>query len=174
MSASKAAGMVNAGSSSEPGIGVTLEAPVPHPGGTVMDSEGKPDDPAVKSGPMALILVVDDDADSLGTLQLLLSVFGFEVATARSAQEALMSIEERRPDLIITDCEMPRMSGLALCRKLRSRDQTADIPLVLYTGRELPDASPKPYDCRIAKTAGVDAILGTIRALLSKRAAQPR
>ncbi|MGH8202004.1 MAG: response regulator [Steroidobacteraceae bacterium] len=119
---------------------------------------------------MALILVVDDDPDILATLQALLSILGFDVATARSAPEALRSIEQRRPDLIITDCEMPRMSGLALCRELREHDQTADIPLVLYTGKELPDGSPQPYDRSIAKTAGVDAILGTIHALLGKSA----
>lgn len=135
-----------------------------------MDSDGKPNSPAVKSGPMALILVVDDDADTLTTLQALLSVLGFDVATARSAQEALRSIGQHRPDLIITDCEMPRMSGLALCRELRDRDATADIPIVLYTGKELADGSPKPYDCSIAKTAGVNAILGTIEALLAKSA----
>ena len=126
------------------------------------------------SGPMALILVVDDDPDTLATLQALLSVLGFDVATARSAPEAMRSIEQRRPDLIITDCEMPRMSGLALCRELRERAQTADIPLVLYTGKELPDGSPKPYDRSIAKTAGVDAILDTIHALLGKSAQRRR
>jgi CheY-like chemotaxis protein len=137
-----------------------------------MDFDGTADDPAVKSRPAALILVVDDDADNVTALQLLLSVVGFEVATARSAQEALSSIGQRRPDLIITDCEMPQMSGLALCRELRECDQTADIPLVLHTGKELPDGGPRPYDCSIAKTAGTDAILATIRALLSKHAAQ--
>jgi hypothetical protein len=65
-----------------------------------------------------------------------------------------------------------KMSGLALSRELREGDQTADIPLVLYAGKELPDGGPGPYDCSIAKTAGTDAILATIRALLSKRAAQ--
>ncbi|MGB6487506.1 MAG: response regulator [Steroidobacteraceae bacterium] len=138
-----------------------------------MDFDGKPDDPAVKSRPAALILVVDDDADTVAALQLLLSVVGFEVGTARSAQEALRSIGQRRPDLVITDCEMPQMSGLALCRELRERDQTADIPIVVHTGRELPDGDPKPYDCSIAKTAGTDAILGIIRGLLGKRAVAP-
>ncbi|MFZ0501812.1 MAG: response regulator [Steroidobacteraceae bacterium] len=138
-----------------------------------MDFDGKPYDSALTGGPAALILVVDDNADCLAALQLLLSVLGFEVAAARSAQEALKSVAKRRPDLIITDCEMPRMSGLALCRELRDRDQTADIPIVLYTGRDLPDGGPKPYDCSIAKTAGTDAILGIIRALLRKRAPQP-
>lgn len=138
-----------------------------------MESDGKPNSPAVTSGPMALILVVDDDSDTLATLQALLSVLGFDVATARSAPEALRSIEQRRPDLIITDCEMPRMSGLALCRELRERDHTADIPLVLYTGKDMTDEDPKPYDCSIAKTASTDAILGIIRALLSKPLDEP-
>jgi CheY-like chemotaxis protein len=138
-----------------------------------MDFDGKPDGSAVTSGPAALILVVDDDADTLAALQLLLSILGFKVATARSAQEALKSVAKRRPDLIITDCEMPQMSGLALCRELRERDQTADIPIVLHTGRELPDDSAELYDSRIAKTAGADAILSIIRALLSKRPATP-
>ena len=138
-----------------------------------MDSDGRPDGPAVTSGPAALILVVDDDADTVAALQLLLSMLGFEVATARSAQEALKSVAKRRPDLIITDCEMPQMSGLALCQKLREREQTADIPIVLHTGRELPEESSKLYDCSIAKTAGTDAILSIIRALLSRRPATP-
>ena len=135
-----------------------------------MEFDGKPDDPVLGSGRAALILVVDDDADILATLQVLLSVLGFQVSAVRSAQEALRSVEKRRPDLIITDCEMPQMSGLALCRQLRDRDQTADIPIVLYTGKELPDGDPKPYDCHIAKTSSADAILGTIRGLLRKHA----
>jgi hypothetical protein len=60
------------------------------------------------------------------------------------------------------------------CRELRDRDQTADIPIVLYTGKELPDGSQKPYDRSLAKTAGVDAILDTIQDLLGKRAAKRR
>jgi CheY-like chemotaxis protein len=136
-----------------------------------MDVNGKPGGPAAASGPAALILVVDDDSDTLAALQLLLSVLGFEVATARSAQEALRRVADRRPDLIITDCEMPRMSGLEFCRKLRERHQTADIPIVIYSGTDLPDNSPKPYDCSIAKTADIDAILSSIRTLLGRRAA---
>jgi two-component system response regulator MprA len=138
-----------------------------------MEFDGKPGGTAATSGPAALILVVDDDTDTLAALQLLLSFLGFEVATARSAQEALSSVAKRRPDLIITDCEMPRMSGLALCRELRERDHTADIPLVLYTGKDMTDEDPKPYDCSIAKTASTDAILGIIRALLSKGPDEP-
>jgi hypothetical protein len=51
------------------------------------------------------------------------------------------------------------------------RHQTADIPIVVYSGTDLPDNSPKLYDCSIAKTADIDAILSTIRTLLGRRAA---
>jgi two-component system, OmpR family, phosphate regulon response regulator PhoB len=139
-----------------------------------MDVDRKPDDSAVEGGPAALILVVDDDADTVAAMQLLLSLLGFEVATARSAPEALRRVAQRRPDLIITDCEMPQMSGLALCRELRQRDQTADIPIVVHTGKELPEGDPKPYDRSIAKPASTDEILGIIRSLLHRRTAQPR
>jgi len=131
-----------------------------------MDSERNANDLAIRNRPAALILVVDDDSDSLAALQLLLSALGFEVATARSAQEALTRIQRRLPDLIITDCEMPRMSGLEFCRLLRQRDQTRDIPIVLYTGREIVQHGPKTYDRFVAKPADADAILSTIRALL--------
>src|SRR5579863_6866830 len=139
---------------------------VPRRAGEQMDSERNANDLAIRNRPAALILVVDDDSDSLAALQLLLSALGFEVATARSAQEALTRIQRRLPDLIITDCEMPRMSGLEFCRLLRQRDQTRDIPIVLYTGREIVQHGPKTYDRFVAKPADADAILSTIRALL--------
>ncbi|MHB8814109.1 MAG: response regulator [Steroidobacteraceae bacterium] len=63
-----------------------------------MDVNGKPRGPAATGGPAALILVVDDDSDTLAALQLLLSVLGFEVATARSAREALRRVADLRPD----------------------------------------------------------------------------
>ena len=131
-----------------------------------MDFQRNANDLAIRNGPAALILVVDDDSDSLTALQLLLSTLGFEVAAARSAQEALRSIQRRLPDLVITDCEMPRMSGLELCRVLRNRDQTRDIPIVLYTGKDIVENGPKTYDRIVAKPANADAILSTIKELL--------
>lgn len=134
-----------------------------------MDSQRNANDLAIRNGPAALILVVDDDSDALTALQLLLSALGFEVATARSAQEALTRVQQRLPDLIITDCEMPRMSGLEFCRVLRKRDQTRDIPIVLYTGKDIVESGPKAYDRIVAKPADADAILSIIRALLRGR-----
>lgn len=133
-----------------------------------MDFQRTANDLASRKGPAAWLLVVDDDPDSLTALQLLLSALGFEVATARSAQEALTRIQQRLPDLIITDCEMPRMSGLEFCRVLRKGDQTRDIPIVLYTGKDIAENGPKAYDRIVAKPADADAILSTIGALLHR------
>lgn len=140
-----------------------------HDGQVIMDFQRNADELAIRNAPAALILVVDDDSDSLAAMQLLLSTLGFEVATARSAQDALMSIQQRLPDLIITDCEMPRMSGLEFCRALRRRDHTRDIPIVLYTGKDIVENGPKAYDRVVAKPADADAILRTIRALLRRQ-----
>lgn len=116
--------------------------------------------------PSAMILVVDDEPDTLTTLQLVLSMLGFETVTARSAREAMQCVEERLPDLIITDSAMPSMSGLELCRVLRAREKTRRIPIVLHTAMDLTDDAPRLYDHIIRKPADVDAFARTLRALL--------
>lgn len=115
---------------------------------------------------LAMILVVDDDPDTLTLLQFVLSMLGFEAVTARSAREALQRVEERLPDLIITDSAMPSMSGLELCRVLRASQRTRRIPIVLHTGSELPDDVPRLYDRIVTKPAETDALVKLVRELL--------
>ena len=115
---------------------------------------------------LAMILVVDDDPDTLTLLQFVLSMLGFEAVTARSAREALERVEERLPDLIITDSAMPSMSGLELCRVLRASQRTRRIPIVLHTGSDLPDDVPRLYDRIVTKPAETDALVKLVRELL--------
>jgi CheY-like chemotaxis protein len=122
--------------------------------------------PATGRRPIAMILVVDDEPDTLATLHLVLSMLGFEAVTARSAREALQRIEERLPELIITDSAMPSMSGLELCRVLRACHRTRRIPIVLHTGGELPEEVPRLYDRIITKPADVESVVKVVRELL--------
>jgi DNA-binding response OmpR family regulator len=81
------------------------------------------------------ILAVDDDPDVLGTLARALTREGFEIGRATSGLEALKSLGERRPDMIILDIIMPGLDGLAVCRKIRADNQYNDLAILFLTAR---------------------------------------
>jgi two-component system phosphate regulon response regulator PhoB len=115
----------------------------------------------------ARILAVDDSPDALTILRLFLSAQGFEVTTASGVAEALIRVQERLPDLIISDYAMPDRTGLDLCRSLRSHRQTRHIPIVLHTGTDLPPNQTPLYDALCAKPASLAQLARTVRSLLA-------
>ncbi|HZB96976.1 MAG TPA: response regulator [Candidatus Sulfotelmatobacter sp.] len=82
------------------------------------------------------ILVVEDDPDYRALLELGLRREGHDVCAVGSAKEALDALPEFRPSLLITDIKMPGMSGLDLCRQLRSSGEWRHLPIVLLSGAE--------------------------------------
>ena len=82
-----------------------------------------------------LILVVDDEAHILHVVSLKLRKAGYEVITAEDGEEGLSVAIEQQPDLIITDYQMPFMTGLELCIELKKQDETRDIPALMLTAR---------------------------------------
>jgi putative two-component system response regulator len=80
------------------------------------------------------ILVVDDQAAIAGLMSQLLTMRGYEVVTATSAEEAEAEIRRQPPDLILSDVMMPGKSGYDLCRELKEDPATRLIPFVLITG----------------------------------------
>lgn len=115
-----------------------------------------------------VILYVDDEPDLLTILRLFLSAQGFEVIPTANAVEALHLVTERHPDLIITDSAMPGMSGLELCRTLRERADTRDIPIILYSGKDAWEDDSRLFDRFVLKPADLDVFVKTIRALLMR------
>jgi two-component system alkaline phosphatase synthesis response regulator PhoP len=81
------------------------------------------------------ILVCDDESHILNVVSLKLRNAGFTVLTADDGQEALELAQQERPDLIITDYHMPRLSGLELCRTLKQESGAAPIPAIMLTAR---------------------------------------
>ena len=80
------------------------------------------------------VLVVDDNAQNLELLvEYLHDVDGAETVSAVDGVEALERVAEIRPDLILLDIMMPRMSGFEVCRKLKSDPATRDIPIIMVT-----------------------------------------
>jgi len=82
-----------------------------------------------------LILVVDDEAHIVHVVSLKLENAGFEVVTASDGEEGLAVATEQHPDLIITDYQMPFVSGLEMCTQLKKQQATADIPALMLTAR---------------------------------------
>ena len=81
------------------------------------------------------ILVVEDE-DALSTLlQYNLEKEGYDVAVAMDGEEALTQVSERLPDLVVLDWMLPKVSGIEVCRRLRQRTETRNIPIIMLTAR---------------------------------------
>ena len=83
----------------------------------------------------ALIMVVDDEVHILHVVSLKLRNAGFDIVTAENGQEALDLALARPPALVITDFQMPVMSGLELCQKLKENPATSALPVLMLTAR---------------------------------------
>ncbi|MFQ5978032.1 MAG: PleD family two-component system response regulator [Candidatus Heimdallarchaeota archaeon] len=95
-----------------------------------------------------VILVVDDEIDTLELTELILSSEGFEVWTADSGPAALAILERGKgdeekqvPDLILLDMKMPTMDGLAVCRKIRTSldPKIASLVVIMFSARDSPE-----------------------------------
>ena len=84
------------------------------------------------------IMIVDDDAQVLDMVELVLKREGYHVLRAFSAQSALETIENETPDLFVIDAMMPEMDGLTLCRRLRAMPRTTNTPIIFLTGNNSP------------------------------------
>ena len=79
------------------------------------------------------ILIVDDEVHIVHVLSLKLRNAGYEVCTARDGIEALEVAQVEAPDLVLADYQVPRLSGLELCQRLKRR--LGDVPAVIFTAR---------------------------------------
>ena len=84
---------------------------------------------------MAKILIVEDEPALVTMLRYNLRKAGFDVDDAGDGEEALLKVEESIPSLILLDWMLPRLSGLEVCRRLRRKAETRDVPVILVTAR---------------------------------------
>jgi two-component system alkaline phosphatase synthesis response regulator PhoP len=83
------------------------------------------------------ILICDDEIHILRATEFKLRRAGYDVVTAFDGEQAWEAIQARRPDLLITDYQMPRLSGNELIQRVRSNEQTSNLPVILLTGKEM-------------------------------------
>jgi DNA-binding response OmpR family regulator len=81
------------------------------------------------------ILIVDDEAYIVTSLEYVMQSAGFEVAVAYDGEEALAKIDEKVPDLVILDLMMPKLDGFEVCKKIRENPLWKDIRIIILTAK---------------------------------------
>jgi CheY-like chemotaxis protein len=124
------------------------------------------------------VIVADDEAHILHVVSMKLQNAGYEVLTAVDGEEALELCSSEGPDLLITDYQMPMMTGLELCKQLRASENTRDIPTIMLTARGF-DIDPGQMEeagiaTVLAKPFSPRELLGKVDELLAAPAQQTR
>ncbi|HEX8139376.1 MAG TPA: response regulator transcription factor [Pyrinomonadaceae bacterium] len=118
------------------------------------------------------LLVVDDEPNLLRAVGACLRAEGFDVTTARSGSEALMSLAQTVPDLIVSDIRMPGMDGYGLARRLRSQSRTALIPIVFLTAKDQTadriEGFRSGVDAYLTKPFEPDELVAVINSILNR------
>ena len=83
----------------------------------------------------AKVLIVEDEAPLAELLRYNFEAEGFDVSHAGTGEEAELIVAEEQPDLIVLDWMLPSVSGVELCRRLRARQETRAIPILMLTAR---------------------------------------
>ncbi len=81
------------------------------------------------------ILIVEDDPAIEALLAYNLEKEGYRINVAKDGEEALLTIAEKQPDMIILDWMLPKVSGIEVCRRLRQRNETKNVPIIMLTAR---------------------------------------
>ncbi|WP_118179957.1 response regulator [Paraburkholderia phosphatilytica] len=112
---------------------------------------------------MKTILVVDDEFDLLTVWQLLLEAVGYRVVTAPNGARALELVRATRPDLILTDCMMPVMSGPELCEALYADPDLREIPIILCSAASDIPKQKNPQIAYCRKPLSLDSLTPLLR-----------
>ncbi len=128
----------------------------------------------------ASILVVEDEEAIVTMLKYNLTKEGFTVYAAMDGEEALMMVEEKRPDIIVLDWMLPSLSGVEVCRQLRRNNDTKNIPVIMLSARGEEEDRIRGLDCGADDymtkpfspselTARIRAVLRRIRPALAEK-----
>ena len=118
------------------------------------------------------VLIVEDETAISTLLEYNLQQEGFETALAGDGDLALLMAEERTPDLILLDWMIPKLSGVEVCRRLRRREATAKVPIIMLSARGEEDDRVTGLDIGaddyLVKPFSIPELFARIRALLRR------
>lgn len=119
-----------------------------------------------------LILLVEDEAAQREVIGYNLSAEGYRVREAHDGEEAMLLVNEDPPDLIILDWMMPNLSGIEVCRRLKLRRETRDIPVIMLSARsdepDLVRGLETGADDYVVKPYSVAELMARVRAGLRR------
>jgi len=117
-------------------------------------------------------LVVDDSMLMRYSICRFLEERGFAVEAATNGSEALDVLSRVRPDLIVTDLRMPKMSGAELIAALKSKPETAGVPIIVVTSKAYGPCDPTLADVAVYKDIDIEAQLEKALSMLPGAAAR--
>jgi two-component system phosphate regulon response regulator PhoB len=91
--------------------------------------------PISRSELRPVVLIVEDESALVTLLRYNFEAAGYAVTAASDGEEALLAIAEHKPDLVILDWMLPLVSGLEVCRQIRRKPETRDLPVIMLTAR---------------------------------------
>lgn len=119
------------------------------------------------------ILVVDDEPEVHAVLDKMLSRHGYQVESAYNAEEALNSIDQNKPDVVILDIMMPQVSGMEVCNEIRKKPESKDIIILILSARDEQtdrlEGLTQGADDYISKPFHLKALIRKIEFMLEKR-----
>ncbi len=119
------------------------------------------------------ILIADDEIHIIHVVAIKLRNNGYEVVAAGNGAEAYELACREKPDIVVTDYQMPLMTGIELIEKLRANEQTKDIPVVLLTARSFAISQEQQQSLRVSdclsKPFSPKELLKTIQDILYQR-----
>ena len=120
------------------------------------------------------VLVVDDEFEIRQLLTTMLTMMGYQSFMAQDGLDALEKIPECQPDILILDVMMPNMDGLTLCRKLRASAETAELPIIMLSGKAHQEAIQEGLKAGanryLVKPTGLDELTRNITEVLGEAA----
>ena len=114
-----------------------------------------------------MILIADDDSDFAENCSMLLESYGYTTSVVLSGTQALAKISDEHPELLISDCSMPGITGPELSEQLRATPSTSGIPILLMSGSLRCQAAPgTSFDAFLRKPFLAEDLLVEVRRLL--------
>lgn len=119
-----------------------------------------------------LVLIVEDEAPQAELLRYNLERDGFRTVLAGDGEEALLLAEEEAPDLVILDWMLPLLSGIEVCRRLRRKASSAQLPIIMLTARGVESDRIRGLDSGaddyLVKPFSPNELLARVRAILRR------